>query len=180
MTDVLRKALKPGSDSVIIQVSDNNPLSPPYDGWELVEDAASPVGNMELELAEFLKQGEDSVKGDVMRERAKKSNPMILGERHARALLEKQGSIPETWHKFYLVFPGTVWRDRDGGLHVPYLLWNGDRWNLNFNWLEGEFNRNDRIVSLRNSLHSRPIVLRAWFFSNCFSQPPNILPTPFS
>ncbi|MEK7537295.1 MAG: hypothetical protein AAB584_02540 [Patescibacteria group bacterium] len=110
LADVLRKSLKPESESITIGISNTNPFTPPYEGWELVEDATSPVGTLELELSEFLKQGEDSVKGKVMRERAKKSGPMMLGERHARALFEKQERIPEAWRKFYLVFPGTVWR----------------------------------------------------------------------
>lgn len=148
LTDVLRKALKPESESVTIQISNNNPLQPPYDGWELVEDAATPVGTLELELAEFLKQGEDHIKGDVMRERAKKSGPM-LGERHARAMLEKQERIPETWRKFYLVFPGTVWRGRGGSLSVPCLGWHGGRWCLYFRWLECDWSSCGRFVSLR-------------------------------
>lgn len=148
LADVLRKALKPEIGSVTIQISDNNPLSPPYEGWELVEDAATPVGTLELELTEFLKQGEEYVKGDVMRERAKKSEPM-LGERHARALLSQQECIPETWRKFYLVFSGTVWRARGGRLFVPYLDWCGGRWYLYFYWLEVDWSSRDRLVSLR-------------------------------
>src|SRR3989344_5685094 len=150
LADTLRKVLKPESESVTIQVSDTGALQPPYNGWELVEDATTPVGTPELELTEFLEQGEDYVKGDVMRERAKKSGPM-LGERHARALLNKQERIPESWKKFYLVFPGTVWRDRDGGLSVPYLHWGGGGWYLRFAWLGHDFDRDARVVSLRKS-----------------------------
>ena len=83
-----------------------------------------------------------------MRERTKKSGPMT-GERHARALLEKQERIPETWRKFYLVFPGTVWRDRGGDLDVSCLGWHGVWWSLDFRWLDVDFDRRDRFVSLR-------------------------------
>jgi hypothetical protein len=150
LADILRKSLKPETESVAIQVSDdaNNPLMPPYEGWELVDGSAGPTGTLELELAEFLKQGEDYVKGDVMLERAKKSGPM-LGERQARALFEQQERIPETWRKFYLVFPRTVWRDRGGRLMVPYLGWYGRGWRLHFDWLGYDFRRHVRIASLR-------------------------------
>lgn len=148
LADVLRKALKPESESVAIHVSETGTLQPPYEGWELVEDAAIPVGTLELELAEFLKPGENSIRGTEIRERAKKSDPM-LGERLARALLEKQERIPENWRKFYLVFPGTVWRYRDGRLGVPYLDWYGGRWYLYFRWLERDWRFLGRIVSLR-------------------------------
>ena len=148
LADILRKSLKPEAESVTIQVSDTNPLMPPYDGWELVDGSAGPLGTLELELEEFLKEGEDCVNGDVMRERAKKLGPM-LGERHARALLEQQERIPEAWRKFYLVFPRTVWRVRDGRLGVSYLRWFGGGWYLLFRWFGRDFRRDDRVVSLR-------------------------------
>ena len=44
------------------------------------------------------------------------------------------------------------WQNRDGNRNVPYLNWNGDQWILNFNWLENDWNSNDRLVSPRNSL----------------------------
>jgi len=148
LADILRKSLKPEAESVTIQVSDTNPLAPPYDDWELVEDAATPVGTLELGLTEFLKQGEDYVKGDIMRDRARKTG-LTFSERHARALLNKQERIPESWKKFYLVFSGTVWRDRDGNLRVPYLHWSGGGWCLAFYWLGLDFDRDVRVVSLR-------------------------------
>jgi len=143
----INKALVPDAVSVAIQVSDTGALQPSSDGWELVEDAATPFGILELELVEFLKQDEEYVHGNIMRERAKSG--LMLGERHARALIEQQENIPEAWRKFYLVFPGTVWRNRDGGPRVPYLLWFGGGWGLGFHWLKYDFPRYARFVSLR-------------------------------
>ena len=40
----------------------------------------------------------------------------------------------------------SVWVDLGGNRNVPYLNWNGNRWYLNFNWLDNDFNRNDRLV----------------------------------
>jgi len=133
---------------VAIQVSDTTKPAPPYEGWELVEDSTAPVGTIELELNEFLREGEEFVKGEVMRERSKQLG-FVLGERHARALLKRQDRIPEAWRQYYLVFPGTVWRDHDGFLGVPYLRWYGGQWDLGFRWIGGDFCRSGRVVAPR-------------------------------
>jgi hypothetical protein len=39
-----------------------------------------------------------------------------------------------------------ILRNPDGNLHVPYLYRNGDRWVLNFNWLDNNWNGNDRVA----------------------------------
>ena len=122
-------------------------LEAPYNGWKLVENVESPAGTLTFCLAEFLESGENYVEGEVMRERAKKHN-WVLGEVHAQALLDAQDQIPSSWRKFYLVFPGTVWRDPDGRLHVPFLFWYGRRWNLLWFWLERVWGLDDRLVRL--------------------------------
>lgn len=30
-----------------------------------------------------------------------------------------------------------------GNLYVRYLIWNGDRWHSNFNWLDSDWNDNN-------------------------------------
>ncbi len=42
--------------------------------------------------------------------------------------------------------------DHDRNRHMGYLYWNGGQWVLNFNWLDNNFNRNDRFVRPRESL----------------------------
>ena len=54
--------------------------------------------------------------------------------------------LPVAW-----TVPYTL-RTPDGNLNVPYLNWNGDRWKLYFNWLDNDWNADDRLVR-RNSLH---------------------------
>jgi len=73
----------------------------------------------------------------------------------------------------------TEWRNLDSNRNVPYLNWNGDRWILNFNWLDNDFNSNDRLVRPRNLLISTPsFYKRVWFFKLIsFIHPPSILPT---
>ncbi len=123
-------------------------LEPPFQGWKLIENMESLVGTLTLGLGEFLESGESWVGGEVMRERAKKHN-WLLGEIHARALLEQQDKIPAEWRKFFLVFPGTLWRQPGVGLGVPCLGWSGDRWCLRWDGLEDVWNSYDRFVRLR-------------------------------
>jgi hypothetical protein len=40
----------------------------------------------------------------------------------------------------------------NGNRNVAYLDWNGNRWILNWNWLENDFDGDDLLVRARNSL----------------------------
>ena len=101
------------------------------------------------DIVEFLKPGESSVNGELMKQRAKELNAH-LGQYHAEYLLEHQELIPKEWQgKYYLVFLGTVWQDRDGDRFVPYLSWDGDGWYLSFDWLRGDWDSSVRLVRLR-------------------------------
>lgn len=66
-------------------------------------------------------------------------------------------------------------RDSNGNLHVPYLNWNGDRWVLNFNWVDNDFNDND-VLARSNSFHSPLTIVGGVSFFKEASQPPAILP----
>ena len=57
-------------------------------------------------------------------------------------------AIPPEFRQFYLTFPGTVWRDRDGR-RVPCLHWYGGRWYLDFCWLGGDWGSGDRLLRPR-------------------------------
>ncbi len=114
------------------------------EGWELLEDVPL-TGDEELELAEFLREGENSVLGEVMFERAVKLGNRA-GQRHAERLLSQANLIPKEWRDFYLVFPGTKWRDSDGFLVVPFLLWDGDKWSLYWLWLGHDWDDYVRLV----------------------------------
>jgi len=43
-----------------------------------------------------------------------------------------------------------VWQDSNGNRNVPYLNWNGKRWNLNWNWLDNDLNQNGRLAVSSN------------------------------
>jgi hypothetical protein len=41
--------------------------------------------------------------------------------------------------------------NENGNRNIPYLNQNGKRWNLNWNWLSNDFNRNERVAFSGNS-----------------------------
>jgi len=40
--------------------------------------------------------------------------------------------------------------NEDGNRNFPYLNKDGERWNLNWNWIENDLNQNGRIAASRN------------------------------
>ena len=119
------------------------------DGWTFLEDVPFDGKQFIPEIVEFLKSNEFSVNGEVMKQRAKELNAH-LGQKHAKYLLEHQELISKDWQgKYYLVFPGTVWRDRGGSRVVPYLYWRGGEWRLYFGWLRRVWDGDARLVRHR-------------------------------
>lgn len=118
------------------------------DGWTRLEHVEFYGQPFTPEIVEFLKQGESSVNGDVMKQRAKELNAH-LGQCDAEYLLENQHLIPVECRGKYLIFPGTVWQDSRGDRRVPYLSWFGDRWCLCFRWLRGDWFSDGRLVRHR-------------------------------
>lgn len=109
-----------------------------------------------LEIVSFLREGESYVSGQVMVNRAKELGA-DLGECHAKGLLKKQDQISEEqqkeWQRYYLVFPGTVWRHPlphvYGGLYLPCLTSSDRQWFLFFRWLKNDWFNDSRLVRLR-------------------------------
>ncbi len=119
------------------------------DGWKLLEHVEFYGQPFDFDLVEFLKPGESYVNGEEMKQRAIKLNAH-LGQGHAEYLEANQDRIPKEFRdKYYLVFPGTVWRGSGGDRYVPCLRWDGDRWCLHFGWLRVGWDSNDRLVCLR-------------------------------
>jgi len=118
-------------------------------GWTLLEDTPFDGKQFVPDLVEFLKSGESSVNGELMKWRAKELNAH-LGQRHAEYLLEHQELITKEWQgKYYLVFPGTVWQESIGLRDIPYLVWSRGEWYLSFRWLEDGWIGYDRLVRHR-------------------------------
>ena len=120
------------------------------DGWELIENVAL-EGESILTLDTFLREDESSVIGHTMLERAKEDaeeKGARTGQLHAERMLEQQDKIPAEWQNFYLVFTGTVWRNSDGRIYVPYLYWSDDEWRLRWRYLGTYWSVNNRLVRL--------------------------------
>jgi len=118
------------------------------DGWTLLEDVPFDGKQFIPDIVEFL-QGESSVNGEVMKQRAKELNAH-LGQHDAEYLLEHQELIPKKWRgKCDLVFPGTVWRNPLRACSVPCLSWSFDCWILHFLNIRYRYGGNDRLVRPR-------------------------------
>lgn len=118
------------------------------DGWVLLEDVPPIAHPFTLDFVSFLKPGESSVNGDVMRLRAKELNANP-GQRDLEWLLENQHLIPESERCHYLVASGTVWQRSGGRRCMPCLGWFVGRWFLGFVWLVRDWRSRGRLVSLR-------------------------------
>lgn len=130
-----------GAKSVACSFADLIP-----DGWAVVEDVAPSTFDVsELKPVSFLKPGESSIGGEEMRKRAIefKGN---LGLADGKRLLAEQDKIPVEFREFYITLPGTVLRDSDGILRVPYLRFNVGRWVLDFLWLGDDWHDDDRFA----------------------------------
>ena len=105
-------------------------------GWSVVEDVNPSLYDVaKLKPTSYLKDGEMWIKSDEMRKRAVEMRGN-LGLCDAKRLLANDGKlIPVEFRKFFIPLPGTVLRDAVGGLYVPYLPFDGDRWFLYFSWL---------------------------------------------
>lgn len=117
-------------------------------GWSVLEDVPSRIPR-EPKFISFLESGEVYVDSETMRSRAVKLGGN-LGIADAVWFLENQTLIPtELRGQAFIVFPGTVLRDSDGDLRVPYLGWGGKRWILRFRWLDNRWDGGDRMVSCK-------------------------------
>lgn len=47
-----------------------------------------------------------------------------------------------------MVVIGVTLRNSNGHWNVPYVNWDGDKWNRNANWLDNDWNSNYRVVLL--------------------------------
>ena len=116
------------------------------DGWTLLEEGQLDKKQETLEIISFLENGESYVTGTLMRKRAIKMGGLV-GQHHAEQILKQVSDIPDEWKKWYLVFPGTTWRNPDGDVCVPYLFFYGDEWVLDFRRVGNDgWNVYDRVV----------------------------------
>jgi len=103
------------------------------------------VGGRAYEILGFLREGEKSIVGHTMVERAKEMNAN-LGEDDGQHLLNHQGGIPVALRgKAVFVFPG--WRHPDDPESACCVCWDGGRWVRLWGWLDdGYWGGCDRLL----------------------------------
>lgn len=118
-------------------------------GWELLEDVpdAKLYEPDKFELVEFLKKTEKYIKEEELVSRARGFNANF-GQCQTEFFLENQEKIPVAWRDYYIVFPATIWRDRHGYRHVPYLHFFDGEWRLHYSWLVDVFDSYARLLRL--------------------------------
>lgn len=115
------------------------------EGWTLLYNVPRRISSA-ITVIQFLKGDENYINGEEMVRRARTELNANYGQEDAEWLLENQDKIPAELRKYYLVFPGTLWRGRRGFRCVPYLLWFGGRWCLDFGWLAVDWDSGGRLV----------------------------------
>ncbi|MCL5410847.1 MAG: hypothetical protein M1324_03260 [Patescibacteria group bacterium] len=114
----------------------------------LVEDVAL-KGKSKLFLDTFLREGESSVVGYTMLERAKEGaekRGTRAGQLHAELMLVQKDKIPVEWREFCLVFTGTVRRNSFGYIYVMCLYWHGVKWHRTWDYLSRHWRGGCRLV----------------------------------
>lgn len=115
--------------------------------WTLLENQPRRIGG-QIAGVPFLNNGESSVNGEVVAERAVTLDANY-GQEDAEWLLGHQDMIPAELRNYFLVFPATKWRRPVGGRRVPCLYFDGGRWCLDFGWLDHVFSGDGRLVRPR-------------------------------
>jgi len=129
-------------------------------GWKVKKGGDRLEGDVDLAKLDYsscpVRDDEEYVSGETMMKRAKEVNAIgSLGL--AADLLKAQDEGKEIFPVesrgvHYFIMPLTELQDDDGddgSGNVAYFNWNGKRWKLNFNWLDNNFNRNDRFLRRR-------------------------------
>ena len=119
-------------------------------GYKIVEDVDCPdiIKLNQLEIVPFLKNDEKEITGLELRRRAQilKAN---LGQKHSDLMLLHQKEIPVPLRIYRLVFPVTLWRDKNNDEGFPELLWRDDAWHPNYHWMGFNLDDRYRLVNIK-------------------------------
>lgn len=124
------------------------------EGWKLLEHTPRTIYSSlvtDLELVQFPNSDKAWINGEERVRRAKELNANLCQE-DAEWLFQHQNKIPAEWKEYYLIFPGTVWReDSHGHRYVPWLGFGScrQRWELSFHCLELDWRSDNRLLRLR-------------------------------
>lgn len=114
------------------------------DGYKLIKN--TPVkGAPVIELLAPIQENEAPTPGNVVLQRFKGTKKWA-GQGHAETTHRHEKSIPESWQEYFLLFPGTQWRNASNDHMVPCLYYNGSNWEFTFTCLGRKFDETDRLV----------------------------------
>lgn len=102
---------------------------------------------VKLYLSDEQRDGK-TIQGHKLREDLK--DKPVLNANVLEYLLENPMLIPDEWKGKYIFFWGTIYRNSGGNLVVRCLLWNGDRWDWYYLWLDVDFSISPAAVSVNN------------------------------
>ena len=128
-------------------------LQSKYSWIKSIERDSSPTDAVTLKPATVLRGNEKSINGGEYEKRIAGKLDIILGYQQAVWLIEHQDEFPEfmaLFGKVYIDFAGLVVVNANGNRNYPYLNQNGKRWYLNWNWIDNDFNLNERVASSGN------------------------------
>jgi len=114
------------------------------------------IAGRSYDIRGFLEGNEKSVVGHTMVERVTKMGAN-LGQDDGQHFLKHQEEIPEALRGNAFIF--TDWRNPDNTENVAYVNWDGNRWVQNRNWLDNDFNGNDRVLRRKS-----------FYFPRCFGE----------
>lgn len=121
------------------------------DGWFKVKDAEMRFSLIDgIEAVTFLRKGEKYINSDTVLDRAQYELDLAFGQTDAIRALHYQKNIPEKLRRCRLIFPGTIWRGKDGR-YIPSLAWKQKtkEWVLEFIRCDNHIHSfNERLVSI--------------------------------
>lgn len=123
------------------------------DGWFAVKYAETRIGlidGAEIKAVTFLRKHEKYIDSDTMLDRAQYEFDLAFGLEDARCVHHYQKNIPEKLRRYRLIFPGTIWRGKDGR-YISSLAWKkrAKEWTLEFIRCDNQIHSsNERLISI--------------------------------
>lgn len=114
--------------------------------WKIVDDVQPSMFKIsDLERVSFMEDRDGLVYGYEIRKRAVRLEAN-LGLVYAKYMLYNQSEIPVEFREKCLIFTGTLLCDPIDRLHMAYLRWSDNRWNLRFIWVLNDWNDDGNLL----------------------------------
>ncbi len=111
---------------------------------------ASKDGVGRLSLREIVSSGKDGFDGEYLVAQSGHNLSIDFNQTDAEFLLEHQSQIPQSWRGRSIVFPSTIWLDKNkegrGSRFFPYITWRDSCWELHFILVSDNMSSNFRLL----------------------------------